>query len=51
MPLGQRDTQLAAGEVRPEAAMDPAAEREVAIDLPVEAHIERIGKLFGVDVG
>ena len=38
VPLLERDPQLQAGQVRAEAAVDAAAEGEVAVDLAVEAH-------------
>ena len=37
----ERDPQLAAGEVRAEAAVHAAAERDVAVGVAVEAHLER----------
>ena len=50
VPLAQRDPQLAAGEVRAEAPVHATAEREVAVDLTVEAHLHRVGVLGGIDV-
>ena len=51
VPLAQRHPQLAAGEVRTEAAMHTPAEREVTVDVAVESHLHRVGVLGGVDVG
>ena len=51
VPLAQRDPQLQAGEVRAEAAVHAAAEREVAVDLAVEAHVVGVGELGLVGVG
>ena len=41
VPLAQRDPQLQAGQVRPQAAVDAAAEGDVAVHLAVEAHLRR----------
>ncbi len=51
VPLAQRDPQLATREVRAEAPVHAAAEREVTVDVAVEAHLHRVGVLGGVDVG
>jgi hypothetical protein len=51
VPLAQGDAQLAAGEVRAEAAVDAATEGQVTVDVPVEADVRRVGKLDAVDVG
>ena len=51
MPLVERDPQLAAGQVRAEAAVHAAAEREVAVHVAVEANVERRRAGGLVDVG
>ena len=51
VPLPQGDPQLQAGQVRAEAAVDPAAEGDVAVDLAVEADRVGVGELGLVGVG
>ena len=51
VPLAHRDAQLAPREMRAEAAVHTAAEREVAVARAVEPHLERVGELGFVDVG
>ena len=50
MPFTQRDPQLSPSKVRTEAPMDPAAEREVPVDLSIEPDLERLGELGGIEV-
>ena len=47
VPLAQRDPELSTGEVRTEAAVHTAAERDVGVDLAIEAHLERIAERAG----
>ena len=51
VPFPQRDPQLQPGQVRAEAAVDAAAEGDVAVDLAVEAHHVGVGELGLVGVG
>ncbi len=51
MPLPQRDAELEAGEVRAEAAVDAAAEGQVAVGLAVPDELPGVGELGLVDVG
>ena len=51
MPDPQRGSQLKSGQVRAEAAVDPAAEGDVAVGLAVPADLIGIGELGLVGVG
>ena len=51
MPLAHRDAQLAPREVRAEAPVHTTAERQVAVLRAVEAHVEGVVELAGVEVG
>jgi hypothetical protein len=51
VPLAQRDPQLEPGQVRPEAPVDAAAEREVPVRLAVPPHGAGVRELGVVHVG
>ena len=51
MPFLQRDAELAAGQVGAEAAVDPRAEGDVPVLVPIETDLERVGHGGGVNVG
>src|SRR5205807_8574632 len=51
VPFPQGDTQLEAGQVRPEASVNARTEGEVAVDVAVPTDVTGVGKLCVVDVG
>ena len=51
VPLAQRDPQLQSREMRTEASVDTAPEREMPVDRPVQLHFAGVGTLVVVDVG
>src|SRR5688572_17262844 len=50
MPLPQRHPELAPGQVRAEAPVHAAPEREVRVDLAVEPNVERVREDSRIDV-